>query len=442
MNTKLVACLTIAIFLMSTLAILGPVQAHFTLGQNQPNYPFTTQNFDPHVPGVIGYVWPGGGENSYDGAPASVTPLLSPGYVAPYPSQAISKAGAQLWTQNVEQLDGDEYAPSGAIVAGSTGDLIFAINYTSVVNDPQARTCAGGPCIFNAFFIAIPPEFRVTNTPEQVVTTITNNYLNINRYTANPDDRYVPGWTVIEIDADLGPLSMPGIHFSPYQDEWYYVRINGVTAPSIAGKYFFKMFLSLGSLGNGPSNSQGVYWVPTQNWPVLLVKGELDPAIITGTIRYGGYNSTLYGQPMMEAGMVTAVMTTKLDPYTGAQLSGPLTNAVGYFNSTTCATGTGNPGTTPCSVGTGSLGSDGHYEVEGVAPGIYNLYASAAGYPTALIASNVQVLKGQSLHFDGYLNPGPVIHGTVFSKHSFGSEPWPFATDTGPYCGVGSRIQC
>ncbi len=111
------------------------------------------------------------------------------------------------------------------------------------------------------------------------------------------------------------------------------------------------------------------YWVPTQNWPVLLVKGELDPAIITGTIRYGGYNSSLYGQPIMEAGKVTAVMTTKLDPYTGAQLSGPLTKAVGYFNGTTG------------SIASPWLGSDGHYEVEGVAPGIYNLYASAAGYP-------------------------------------------------------------
>ena len=172
------------------------------------------------------------------------------------------------------------------------------------------------------------------------------------------------------------------------------------------------------------------YWVPTQNWPVLLVKGELDPAIITGTIRYGGYNSSLYGQPMMEAGMVTAVMTTKLDPYTGAQLSGPLTNAVGYFNATTCIQGTKQI-VSPCHLA--DIGSDGHYEVEGVAPGIYNLYASAAGYPTALIASNVQILKGQSLHFDGYLNPGPVIHGTVFSKHSFGSEPWPYYADTGPY---------
>ena len=273
-------------------------------------------------------------------------------------------------------------------------------------------------------YIAIPPEFKISNAPEQVVTTITNNYGNIYSYKVNPYDRYTPGWSLIRIVAD----PQNPIHFynagPTGQGEWYYVRINGVTAPTIAGKYFFKIWM-LPSSGN-PYTTQtnpGSYWVPTQNWPVLLVKGELDPAIITGTIRYGGYNSSLYGQPMMEAGEVTAVMTTKLDPYTGAQLSGPLTNAVGYFNGTAG------------SIATPGLGSDGHYEVEGVAPGIYNLYASAAGYPTALIASNVQILKGQSLHFDGYLNPGPVIHGTVFSKHSFGSEPWPYYADTGPYSG-------
>ena len=317
-----------------------------------------------------------------------------------------SKAGAKVWTQNVEQLDGDEYAPSGAIVAGSTGDLIFAINATAQTGLRTAATCRSAPtdsnpCTFNTFYIAIPPEFKVTNTPEQVVTTITNNYANILSYTANPFDRYVPGWTLIRILAD----GQNPIHFYIGQDEWYYVRINGVTAPTIAGKYFFKMYLSdsatIANGAGGTDNTQSSIsisttpvldpitptgFIPTQNWPVLLVKGELDPAIITGTIRYGGYNSSLYGQPMMEAGMVTAVMTTKLDPYTGAQLSGPLTNAVGYFNGTM---GTlASPG----------LGSDGHYEVEGVAPGIYNLYASAAGYPTALIASNVQILKGQSLH--------------------------------------------
>src|SRR5208282_4982443 len=34
------------------------------------------------------------------------------------------------------------------------------------------------------------------------------------------------------------------------------------------------------------------------------------------------------------------------------------------------------------------------------------------------------ILKGQSLHFDCYLQPGPVIHGNVFTKHQYGDEPW------------------
>src|SRR5208283_4473928 len=38
------------------------------------------------------------------------------------------------------------------------------------------------------------------------------------------------------------------------------------------------------------------------------------------------------------------------------------------------------------------------------------------------------VLKGQSLHFDCYVQPGPVIHGNVLTKHQYGDEPW--AADT------------
>jgi len=416
LNKKLAASLTIAIFLLSTIAVFAPVQAHFTLGQNQPTYPYTVQNFDKHVEGVIGYVWPGGGENSYLGSPTAVSPTVGPGYTAPYPINALTAAHVYnpSWTQNLAQLDGHEYSPSGAIVVNSQGDLIFAINATAGWEQP---TGSGSTKVshFDYLSIAIPPEFTIPYA-EQVVTTITNNYANVFvDQKVSVYDRYAPGWHLVTINADpQNPITFSS------DSEWYYVRINGVTAPSIAGKYFFKIFLYNAPIKSSPSPAPNTpeneikYWVPTQNWPVLLVKGELDPAIITGTIRYGGYNSTLYGKPIMEAGMVKAVMTAKLDPYTGAKLTGPLTNAMAYFNGTT--------GTVDAPL----LGSYGHYELEGVAPGIYDIYAEAAGYPQALIASGVQVLKGQSLHFDGYLNPGPVIHGDVFSKHSFGSEPWPY----------------
>ena len=38
--------------------------------------------------------------------------------------------------------------------------------------------------------------------------------------------------------------------------EWYYVRVNGVTAPSVAGRYFFKIALlnSIVDVNTGPQD--------------------------------------------------------------------------------------------------------------------------------------------------------------------------------------------
>ena len=75
------------------------------------------------------------------------------------------------------------------------------------------------------------------------------------------------------------------------------------------------------------------------------------------------------GNQSREAGKVWAKMTTRLDPYTGQSRPDlPLVDAVGYFNAT----------------------AQGHYEVEGLAPGVYDLYASAAGFPQTLIDQGSQ----------------------------------------------------
>jgi len=390
MHKKLAAILTIAIFAISTLAIVNPVSAHFTLGDLTGTYRYHANDFDPHT-GLIGYVWPGGGDNAYTGTPgpgyASVN--MGPGYQSPYPGGKPPNAASPSWYQ----LEGNAYAPFGAILTDSTGDLIFAINSTTTTSTLG----------WDTWLILIPPGFGGV-TGEQVVSTVTNNYANIVTGTVGASDRYAPGWTYVAITADQNTQHQ-FINFTSAK-EWYYARVNGVKAPSIAGRYFFKMALygNNKQLGKGSYGEAPTQFIPVENWPVMLVKGEIDPAIITGTIRYAGYNATLYGKPIQEAGMVWAKMTTKLDPYTGQKMTGaPTTDAVGYFNST----------------------ASGHYEVEGLAPGVYDVYASAAGYPQALIASSVTVLKGQSLHFDGYLQPGPVIHGNVFTKHQFGDEPWP-----------------
>jgi hypothetical protein len=423
-------------------------------------YRFHTLDFDPHVSGPIGYVWPGGGENSYVGTPNFASNLLSPGYESPNPCRLAGEDPGQISSSQCNpagapsyswyQLQGSAYAPFGAVLVGSTGDLIFALNATagftqcdvSIVgsggcggkpntgtnNICTAASATGGmglprPCGWSNWMILIPPGFQVPTDASDIVTTLTNDGANIYVTKLSPYDRYAPNWIMITIQVD-GAIN-PGynhqfINFTR-AGEWYYTRVNGVRAPLTAGKYFFKMFLMGDSdiYGVGPTlPGQGAIgqlpdmWVPPQNWPVLLVKGEIDPAIITGTIRYGGYNSTLYGQPIGEAGRVYAHMETKIDPYTGQQITqcptmgdvsvSGCTNAVGYFNAS----------------------ATGHYEVEGIAPGVYTLYEQAAGFPTQVCASGVTVLKGQSLHFDCYVQPGPVIHGNVYTKHQFGDEPW------------------
>jgi hypothetical protein len=446
------ALFLIGLFIVGILAVGIPVQASFTLGNLTGTTPYDIHNFDPHVPGVIGYVWPGSGECAYLGYPNVASDNCSPGYQAPYPNGNPPGAPSNSWYQ----LEGNSYAPFGAVLTGSTGDLIFALNATACAgygSEPRpGRTpsCTNGPIssgvITDAPYtgrwegvdILIPPGFSVPGTP-QVVSTITNDYSSIAVARISPNDRYAPGWTLVEVLADAGfDSSNPstttpttyydhqGIDFSS-AGEWYYVRINGVLAPSVAGRYFFKILLlggtpsicgeegtgtgpgALPDLSGLPGSSKCSQFIPTENWPVMLVKGEVDPAIVTGTIRYAGYNATLYGQPIGEAGRVWAKMSMRIDPYTGQQRPDlPTIDAIGYFNAT----------------------ANGHYEVEGLAPGVYDIYAEAAGYPQSLCTSSVTVLKGQSLHFDCYLQPGPVIHGNVFTKHQFGDEPWPFG-DTG-----------
>ena len=300
----------------------------------------------------------------------------------------------------------------GTLLAGSIKDLVFTIN-------------TQGTTLWDKIAIYIPPGFTI---PWAEPMMPTERPL-IQVLKALQSDRYGPGWGVVYVSADAITYGDAGISPDSFQNPVivitadkgsYYIRINRVTAPCVAGRYFFKVALfnseaSYSIRGEDTTDSIGPSrFVPPENWPVMLVKGEIDPAIITGNIKYGGYNASLYGLPVEEAGQVWAHMTTKLDPYTGNKLidcsSGTLmaptagcTDAVGYFNAT----------------------AHGHFEVEGVAPGVYDIYAEAAGYPQLVIASGVTVLKGQSLHFDGYLNPGPVIHGKVSTKHEVVDNPWP-----------------
>ncbi len=245
------------------------------------------------------------------------------------------------------------------ILAGSSGDLMFALSAPGYSNVHGWDTLS----------ILIPPEFH-NILPEQVVSTLTNNYANIIVRSLSGNDRYAPGWTIVSVTAD-GNTPSQFINFTTITtttlNETYYVRINGVVAPLIAGEYFFKMqlFSSYGPPGELPSS-----WVPVQNWPSMLVRGEIDTASMGGTVLYGGYSS-FSGTPVQEAGKVLAHMTVKLDPSTGVALySCPQINApprpgcidaAGYFNAT----------------------AHGQFDIEGVAAGVYDVYAGGCRLPSS-----------------------------------------------------------
>lgn len=403
---------SLLIVLALVTGLLAPVYAHTTLGNLNGASPYFRSNdheLNPtnsfgqaHVPGPLGYVWPGSGLNMYTGNPSN-----PPGYQSPFTN-----------FEEPTQVTANSYAPEGAILTStsdhdSVGDLIFAINFSQPHAYPNP-----GDFKYTTLALYIPaPVFDKTGALIQdgfepadgiswsngentnIVTTITDNYGNIFVTRADRNDPFEPGSWIVFITAPNNITFTAARNWS----EWYYVRINEMKAPQVAGRYFFKMFLDnhfpLHKQGNFPELINST--MPMENWPALLVKGEVDPAFISGTVSFGDKsNPNFYGLPLNLPGRVRAVgMAT--EPVSGT-LTGRAVEARGYFNAS----------------------SRGHFEIEGVAPGIYDLYASAAGFPEQKVASNIRLDRGQSLKFDAYLLAGPQVGGRVFSKGGFGSLPW------------------
>jgi hypothetical protein len=395
MSKKIFATLLAALFILSIALVAVPTQAHHTLGRLTDNpssaTPYRVRDFDVHVPGPTGYVWPGGGYGSYVG-PSPMGPISQgmPGYQSPW---SPNPPGASLdWYQ----LRGNAYAPFGAILTGAKGDLIIAINFTTHGIDESALK---DYYAYDDVIIYVPPEFKppvdwASYDTSNIIASWDNRYVDYGVVKADVKDAFGPGWWVIQIWST--------INFTRANNykEWYYIRLNGMTAPEIAGRYFFKIFLNeswpiVNSVDETGNNIKPVTsTMPVENWPVLLVKGEVDPGIIEGTVRYGAWNTTLYNQPLQVPGRVRAV---------GVTPEGRQVEARGYFNAS----------------------AKGHFEIEGVAPGTYDIYASAAGFPEQKVASGVEVKAGKSTHLDVYLNPGVVVHGKIFSKHIYQEVPWP-----------------
>ncbi|MBS7645605.1 MAG: carboxypeptidase-like regulatory domain-containing protein [Candidatus Bathyarchaeia archaeon] len=406
--------------LMVSLAFIPCALAHYTLGDSDgtlerlrandseyrtpPTPPFN------HVRGPLGWVFPGAGMYP-SGQGWAWGYGFRPGIdvVNGYDPSGLLAGQGNDYSGVSAILASDDYHPV-------VGDLIFALNYSGEWPAPKGQL----PMLtYTKWTIYIPlgPDegFMPANginwdagDTSNIVTTVTNDYNLISVARSDDKDPFGPNMWVIEVYADNYDV----IKFTPDEDRWYYIRINGLIAPKVAGVYFFKMFLddayptSSGPIQDDPATPDLEFdrTVPMENYPCLLVKGDIDPAYVHGVVRFGAPNTDLYGKPINLPGRVY-LEGESIDPYAWPKVvpTGRRVRAVGYFNET----------------------AFGRFEVEGVAPGIYNVYASAAGYPTHIMREKVTVGPGQSLYLELSLTPGAVITGTVYSKHGFGTVPWP-----------------
>jgi len=305
-------------------------------------------------------------------------------YVDSYAPDPYAEDSVELWPgthpgwdynlskpENIVKMD----YPRSTILIDTTGDLLFKI---TIVNPRYGIR------------IYIPPEFGAF-TVAYVWTSATNDYNAISTSTLGSSDLIAPSWRLVTIEPIDNPVNrtrigipIPALSSSspnpfPYT---FYVRIFSIKAPIIAGRYFFKIFM-LHQSGSTAYTSIG-----SAKFPTLVVKGEVDPAYISGTILYGGsyYYGYYFGQPIDVPGRVVA---------TGMTPDSRVVRGMAYFNST----------------------AKGKYTIYGLAPGTYNLTASAAGFPPVTLDRQITVLAGQSL--DGvniYVYPGAQVNGTVWSK--------------------------
>lgn len=257
------------------------------------------------------------------------------------------------------------------VLQETTGDLLF--NITTLA---PRRTIA----------IYIPNEFGLQSNLEYVWTSVTNDYRFISLSKLGDRDAIAPNWWRVLVSN--GTSIVPGS---------YFVKVFNVTAPSIVGRYFFKIFTDGTSIG-------------AENFPTLVVSADPNPAYIDGTVRDGGSDSAYYGQPVRladsEGGRVVAE---------GITTDGRIVVAQAFFNSSAA----------------------GQYTLYGLAPGTYRLTASAAGYHNTTRSELVEVTAGQSLSLDLYVIPSPIFRGIVWSKCNGLLEPWgALSTQVGPGAGA------
>jgi len=340
---------------------------------------------------------------------------LHPGAVDAY------KSG---WSHTLDTLNGTQAAPGHPgqpdtnpqtrqvfdnyldySILASSSDSIGDLQFDFTI--PAAMTLApthNGTEI-RAIEIWVPPEFEwLAPTREEAIwTDITNDYQYIYTSRRSEYDSFGPNWIRVRIGADQWFGATANITAGTY-----HVRLFDLKAPSVAGLYHFKIrYWTM----NAAHTAQMPVALPYGDYPIIVVKNELNPAWIETTVRTHAFPAVPY-----VSGSVLAEGTTP---------EGRAVSSIGYWSA---ANFIGN------SVVAGEMGAMYRLYLFGVAEGTYTLKAEASGFnPT--VTDRFPVYAGQSYHRFIVIFDSPEVHVTIWSKHGTGAIPWhnlwnmPFGTN-------------
>jgi hypothetical protein len=253
MNNRILSMLLVTLFITSAVIAVPTASAHFTLGDQTINGPGGSMGGLPWVNGFGRYSKPdnhsaGIGYQTGDGHLAYVTP-------------------GSLYVPPNQQLN--YYSPNGSVMVDTTGDLVFYINVSQLLNqregpwvsgmgpidivcDDGVRVEAGqgySPVRPHFLYIAIPPDFtppvdwmenegqdgRTNNAglgrASNVATTITNDYRWIQTGQFRGDHPYAPGWWFVRISA-------PDVDYPDPLPPWWMGK-NGPGYYDISSRYLY-----------------------------------------------------------------------------------------------------------------------------------------------------------------------------------------------------------
>jgi len=326
-------------------------------------------------------------------APAPFCLFLHPGITDPY-KPGYSHTLDTLWgtqggaAQTRELFDGYlDYA-----ILASTSDSIGDFQFDLVI-PPLTQ--------INFIQIYVPPEFQFLgpSIEESIWTDITNDYQYIFSQVLRAYDPIAPGWTRITIGFDEwwgGLMTInPGT---------YHIRFFDVRAPEVAGLYHFKI-----RYGAGFTYAQ--IDIGAGNYPVAIVKQELNPALIRVEVR-----AHLGIAPPLVSGSVLAEGTTP---------EGRPVSAIGYWAGVVTPFGPLDTRSNFLfnSFVAGQIGAVYGLWIFGAAAGTYTLTAQASGYNPST-TDRFTLDPGQSYFTRMVIFDSPDVSVTIWSKHGTGAIPW------------------